>query len=137
MFNLVDGSPFAFEQLRGRWDLCGGYGGAYGSGCEAKLWKIRQVRQAQGKDLGRIERVWLIDDDQAPQKRFESDYAGTWFVRSGANAVVSALPAAHSTHDHIYLIDPQGNIMLRFPPAADAKLMIKDIGRLLKYSSTG
>ncbi|MBS1172142.1 MAG: hypothetical protein H6R12_972, partial [Proteobacteria bacterium] len=48
-----------------------------------------------------------------------------------------ALPAAADRADHIYLIDPLGNIVLRFPPHPDPKKMIKDLERLLKYSRIG
>ena len=39
--------------------------------------------------------------------------------------------------DHIYLIDPLGNLMMRFPRDADPSRMIKDLQRLLKYSRIG
>ena len=35
------------------------------------------------------------------------------------------------------LIDPRGNLMLRFPPDADPSRVIKDLQRLLAYSSIG
>jgi hypothetical protein len=39
--------------------------------------------------------------------------------------------------DHVYLLDPRGNVMLRFPKGADPKRMIRDLERLLKYSGGG
>ena len=39
--------------------------------------------------------------------------------------------------DHIYLVDPLGNLMLRFPKDADPNRMKKDIERLLKTSRIG
>jgi len=134
---LVDGKPFGFEQLRGRWAFVVVDGGDCGAHCQAKLWTIRQVRQAQGKEMSRVERVWLIDDDTAPSAEVVRDYAGTWFVRSNSNPTLEALPAERSNRDHVYLVDPRGNVMLRFPQNAGPKLMIKDIGRLLKYSRIG
>ncbi|MDP3138911.1 MAG: cytochrome C oxidase subunit I, partial [Burkholderiaceae bacterium] len=38
---------------------------------------------------------------------------------------------------HIYVIDPHGNLMLRFPRDADPRKMVKDIARLLKISGIG
>ena len=52
---VASGEPFAFEQLKGRWVFVTTDSGACDAGCEHKLWKMRQVRQAQGKELGRIE----------------------------------------------------------------------------------
>jgi cytochrome oxidase Cu insertion factor (SCO1/SenC/PrrC family) len=134
---LTDDKPFGFEQLRGRWVFVVVDGGDCGARCQEKLWTIRQVRQAQGKEMGRVERVWLIDDDKAPSAEVVRDYAGTWFVRSRSNPTLAAFPAERSNRDHVYLVDPRGNVMLRFPKDPEPKLMIKDIGRLLKYSSIG
>jgi len=39
--------------------------------------------------------------------------------------------------EHIYLVDPLGNLMLRFPARVDAKRMMKDLKLLLKASQIG
>ena len=39
--------------------------------------------------------------------------------------------------DHIYVVDPLGNLMMRFPRDPDPSLMIKDLQRLLKASRIG
>jgi len=133
----TDGKPFAFPELKGRWVLVAVDGGVCGTKCEEKLWKMRQVRQAQGKELGRIERVFLLDDEGLPDARIGQDYAGTTLVRGKGSPLVAAFPAQGSAREHIYLVDPLGNLMMRFPPDAEPKRMIKDLGRLLKYSRAG
>lgn len=134
---LADGEPFSFEQLRGRWVLVVIDTGSCARTCEEKLWIVRQVRQAQGNERNRVERVWLIDDGRRPGARLAQEYAGTWFVDAGSRSVLERFVAANSSRDHIYLMDPLGNLMMRFPENADPKRMIKDLGRLLKYSSIG
>ncbi|MCC6533236.1 MAG: hypothetical protein IT531_11850 [Burkholderiales bacterium] len=132
----LDGKPFAFDQLRGRWVFVALDSGGCTQACEDKLWKMRQVRQTQGKDIGRIERVLVILDSETPAESIARDYAGTWLVR--ADAVVAAtFPAPASNRNHIYLVDPLGNVMMRFPQDADPSRMLKDIARLLKYSHVG
>jgi hypothetical protein len=39
--------------------------------------------------------------------------------------------------DHIYLVDPLGNLMMRFPREPDPSKMLKDLQRLLRYSGVG
>lgn len=134
---LADGKPFSFTQLRGRWILVAVDSGQCSERCERKLWTIRQVRQTQGKDIARIERVLVIDDAGTPSDQVTRDYPGTWFVRGNANALSDVLTADRSNRSHVYLVDPQGYVMLRFPEEADPKRMIKDISRLLKYSRLG
>ena len=51
--------------------------------------------------------------------------------------LLKAFPATVSARDHIYLIDPLGNLMMRFPKDADPARMVKDLKRLLKISRIG
>ena len=134
---LIDGKPFDVQALRGRWVLVVIDSGNCAPDCEKKLWIIRQVRQAQGEELRRVERVWLIDDRQIPEARLGRDYAGTWFVDAGAEPILDALQPEGDRRNHIYLMDPLGNIMMRFPRNPDPKSMIGDLRRLLKYSRIG
>lgn len=134
---LVGGKPFSFDALRGRWVLVVADGGECPQACEQKLWLIRQLRQAQGKELQRVERVWLIDDGRTPDARLGKDYAGTWFVEAKASRLLEVFGAEAGRRGHIYLVDPLGNLMMRFPENPEPKRVIRDLGRLLKYSSIG
>ena len=133
----TDAKPFTFDSLRGRWVMLIIDGGKCGPRCEEKLWQVRQVRQAQGKEMGRVERVFLISDDQIPSAQIAHDYRGTWMVHGSVQPIVSMLPADKSAYEHVYLVDPLGNLMMRFPAHAEPKRMIKDLARLLKYSRSG
>lgn len=134
---LVDGGPFDFSRLAGKWILVTVDSGACDDHCRQKLWKMRQVRRAQGKDMERIERVWLVNDGQQPDPRVLEEYEGTWAVFAAGSPVLASLPAEGVRKDHVYLVDPLGNVMLRFPPDADPSRMKKDIVRLLKVSRIG
>jgi len=50
---------------------------------------------------------------------------------------VTQFPAAQDRAAHIYLVDPLGNLMLRFPAQVDPKGMMKDLRLLLKASQIG
>ena len=45
------------------------------------------------------------------------------------------LPAAVSVTDHVYMVDPFGNLMMRFPRDADPQRVKKDVSKLMKASS--
>jgi cytochrome oxidase Cu insertion factor (SCO1/SenC/PrrC family) len=134
---LVGGKSFSFDALRGRWVLVVAGGSECPQVCEEQLWLIRQVRQAQGKDLHRVERVWLIDDGRTPDARLAKDYAGTWFVEAKSSPILEVFGAEAAHRGHIYLVDPLGNLIMRFPQKPEPKRIIRDLGRLLKYSSIG
>jgi len=131
----LDGRPFALADLKGRWVLLQVDASECAQPCQAKLFNMRQSRLAQGDNADRIERVWLVAGDRAPPAGLARLYEGAVVARA-APELVAALPGAEA-RDHIYLIDPRGNLMLRFPKDADPKRMIRDLQRLLKYSSTG
>jgi cytochrome oxidase Cu insertion factor (SCO1/SenC/PrrC family) len=124
-------------RLKGKWVLLTVDGGACDDYCQRKLYVIRQLRLTQGKEMERIERAWLVDDDAAPSPALEQEYAGTARIAARGSAVLGALPAAGTPRHHVYLIDPLGNVMLRYPRDADPNRMKKDLARLLRASRIG
>lgn len=134
---LADGAPFRLSQLKGKWALVSIGSGNCDSRCNEKLLFMRQLRLTQGKNADRVERVWLISDDALPRAETVSQYQGTWLVRARAPELLKLFPAKGAVSDHIYLVDPLGNLMMRFPRDPDPKLMIKDLARLLKASQIG
>ena len=133
---LADGTPFRLSQLRGRWAIVIVDSGRCDAACDRKLLYLRQLRLTQGKDMERVERVWLISDGIAPRSEAVAPYPGTRVVRADAE-LLRRFPAQGEASDHIYLIDPLGNLMMRFPRDPDPRLMIKDLARLLKASQIG
>jgi len=134
---LADGTPFQLSQLRGKWALVTVDAGGCDANCDRKLLYLRQLRLTQGKNMERVVRVWLIADGAAPRAEAAAAYQGTWLVRATAAEVLGAFPATGAASDHIYLVDPLGNLMLRFPRNPEPRLMIKDLVRLLKASQIG
>jgi hypothetical protein len=107
--------------------------------CRKMLYEMRQLRLAQGKEMDRIERVWLITDEQPLETVLMREYDGTRMLRAKPDAVKAWLPveAGATIADHIYMIDPLGNLMMRFPKNADPNKIKKDLAKLLKASSIG
>ena len=139
----VSGSkPFDFAQVRGRWVFVTIDAAACAEACQTKLWKMRQVRLTQGKYLERIERVMLVSngDAQGVAASVAKEYEGMWIAstQSGTGVALQKLfPFQALQSDHIYLVDPLGNVMLSFPKDADPSRMKKDLQRLLRVSRIG
>lgn len=128
-----DGSPFLLSELKGRWVMLQIDSSACAEACRRKLYQMRQLRLTQGKDMDRIERVWLIPDHDPLDPALLRDYEGTHLARAAATTV-AGFPAESDPTDHVYLIDPLGSLMLRFPKDADPSRMKKDLERMLKLS---
>jgi len=129
-----DGRPFRVDELRGNWIFLMADSGSCDDYCQSKLYVMRQIRLTQGKDRDRIERVWLITDGTRPPPAVEVEYRGTRAIMLAAEDFLSRLPASGSPRDHIYIIDPFGNLMMRFPRDVDPQRMKKDISKLMKIS---
>jgi cytochrome oxidase Cu insertion factor (SCO1/SenC/PrrC family) len=134
---LADGQPFRLGALRGKWVLMLTAPGACDESCQRALYHMRQLRRAQGKNMDRIERVWLITDDVPLDPALARALEGTYFVRAAGSEVLREPPLAGARPGHLYLVDPLGNLMLRFPRDADPSGILRDISRILRVSRIG
>jgi hypothetical protein len=128
----LSGPPL--DALRGKWVLVSFDAAACDAHCESKLYIMRQTRRAQGKNMERIERLWVLTDAAAPRPALLAAIEGTRAVRSNGDFTAS-FPG--NPLEHIYVVDPLGNLMMRFPRDPDPSKVIKDLERLLKYSRIG
>lgn len=130
----VDGRMTDWRGLRGRWTLVMADSGACPVACRDKLYKMRQVRVAQGKNMDRVQRVWVLTDQVQPDPALLEDYRGTVVLRASGVRLGDGLPAAGLPQDHIWIVDPLGNTMMRYGPGADPTGIKKDLERLLRVS---
>ncbi len=119
------------SELRGKWVLVTFDAAACDAYCERKVYVMRQVRRAQGKEMDRIERLWVLTDAGKPRADVLAASEGMRISRNANFDFPGNAP------DHIYVVDPLGNLMMRFPRDPDPSKMIKDLQRLLKYSRFG
>jgi hypothetical protein len=135
---LIKPQPLAgppFDALKGKWVLVAFDAAACDKACENKLYFMRQVRRAQGKEMGRIERLWVITDAAAPKQELVTALEDARIARLENRALLERFPG--NPAQHIYLIDPVGNLMLRFPQDPQPAKVINDLKRLLRYSRIG
>lgn len=137
--STLDGKPGGLEAYRGKWIMLQVNDADCPQACQDKLFQMRQLRLTQGRDQDRIERVWLVTDRQPVTTLLLREYDGTRLLRVKPQALQAWLPGTAGTTpaDHIYLIDPLGNLMMRFPKNGDPNKIKKDLTRLLKASSIG
>ncbi|WP_396956226.1 hypothetical protein [Nitrosomonas sp.] len=130
----MDNTIFRIRQLRDTWNLLIIDSGKCEEYCQEKLYTIRQVRLAQHVDKDKIQRVWLINDDIKPDQGTIDKYKGTRLVLANGKDLLKEFPAENKQEDHIYVVDPMGNLMMRYPRNADPKKIVGDLKRLLKLS---
>lgn len=137
--SALDGAKAGLGDYKGKWIMLQVDRAGCAAACRGKLFTMRQLRLMQGKDMERIERVWLVTDKEPVETLLMREYDGTDMLRVDAAKVKSWLPVDEGTsaEDHIYLIDPLGNLMMRFPKDPDPNKMKKDISKLLRASAIG
>ena len=133
-FVARDGAPFSFAGLRGRWILIASDSGDCAEACQRKLHAMRQVRLALGRNAARVARVLVVDDAREANPMLAAD-PGMDVVRAPRESAIA--PGAGNDRAHIYLADPHGNVMLRWPADPDLRRMYRDLDRLLKASQIG
>jgi hypothetical protein len=137
----LDGRPASLADFKGKWIMLRTGPADCAEACHKLLFAMRQLRLMQGKDMERLERIWLITDSEPVDTIVIREFDGTTMLRARREALRAWLPVEQasggSPDGHLYLIDPLGNLMMRFPLDADPSKVKKDIGKLLKASAIG
>jgi len=131
--------------LQGKWTFIYLHQGACDRDCVEQLYKVRQVRLTQGKNIDRLQRLMLWNAagvDQAARNELQQHFPGQVIalLPAGGNGLtpvfnVDAKPPLVA--ERIYLVDPAGNLMMMYAPGDEPRGMVKDLERLLKYSGLG
>lgn len=138
--NTADGKPQPLQSLHGQWLLVSVAGGGCAAGCENHLYLQRQLRESLGKDKDRVDWVWLVDDAAPIRDALRPALAQAQVLRVPREQLQQWLqPAAgQAIEDHLYVVDPMGHWMMRFPAGMDrtgAAKAKRDVERLLRASA--
>jgi len=133
----LEGGETKLKDLRGKWVLVQVDAGSCDAACEQKFYAMRQARLMQGREQDRVVRLWIVSDNVAPNPLVRQKIDDMLLLKDASGALIAKLPAPINAKQHIYFIDPLGNLMMRWPANPDIKRMHKDIQRLLKYSQIG
>jgi hypothetical protein len=125
--------------LKGQWLLVAVGSGQCGEKCERLLFVQRQLHKLLNKESDRLDRVWLLTDQAVPKGELLSAIEGATVLRVPSEQLSQWLAPAsgRALEEHLYLIDPMGNWMMRFNYPDDAKTVVdmkRDLERLLRAS---
>ncbi|HEY6134619.1 MAG TPA: hypothetical protein VIW70_11620 [Rubrivivax sp.] len=139
-WHALDGSAVDAAPLRGQWLLVSVGPSSCSGDCEKRLFIQRQLREMLGRERERLDKVWLVTDDAplAPALRSALDAAPPVRVLRAPPAALAAWlePApGQALEDHLYIVDPMGEWMMRVPVDPDPARLKRDLDRLLRASS--
>jgi hypothetical protein len=136
----LEGQSVNLRSLKGQWLLISVASGDCNAMCQSYLYYQRQLREGLGKDKDRVDWVWLVSDltplspnllpalKQATVLRVPSAELSQWLEPQ----------PGHHLAEHLYLVDPIGNWMMRFPAGLDqqnAHSVKRDLERLMRASA--
>ena len=135
---------FDLDTLRGLWTFLYVPSGECLDVCKLNLYHMRQVRLALNHRMDRVQRAVVQQSASQIPASLLAEHAGL-ISATGNQAqldiltkqIEAAQQGMEPIQDAIYLVDPFGNLMLRFPSDLDPKSMLKDIKHLLKVSRIG
>ena len=132
-----DGKAFSLTDLRGKWVLLIARRGGCSDDCARALYATRQARTIQGREQDRVVRLLLqpLPAPAPPQELAAAD-SGSLVVSIEQHAL-EQLPLGESAAAGILLLDPRGNLVLRYGPDPDIRRLANDLQRVLKASQIG
>jgi hypothetical protein len=129
------------QTLKDQWLLVKVDGGVCQQDCQRQLSVLRQFRLMLGKDMDRVDWVWLVNDsaEADPKLLANLTHDTATVLRIDARAVSDWLPVpkGKAAQDYFYVVDPMGNAMMRFPSRLDSAAAAKakrDMEHLLNAS---
>ncbi len=138
----LDGVKSNLRSFKGQWLLVSVGSAVCDVVCQKHIYLQRQLRESLGRDKDRMDRVWLITDEQAvdtalvPQVQMPNFDAYALRVPASPVAQWLAPEPGKQLSDHLYVVDPAGNWMMRFPADIDAAKAKRDLERLLRASNS-
>ena len=139
----LEGQPVVAASLRGQWLLLALGPARCTDACERRLYVQRQLREMLGREKDRLDKLWLVTDaGEVPALLRASLQIGgpadVTILRADRAALVQWLEpqSGQALEDHLYLVDPMGEWMMRVPVEPDPTRLKRDLDRLLRASAS-
>ena len=137
----LNGDDVKSSSLHGQWLMVVVADAACDAQCEKHLYLQRQLRETLGREKERIDKVWLIPDDAQPRpevmKAISAIDPPTVLRVSREELARWLQPASgRQLQEHLYIVDPMGQWMMRTPVDPDPAKLKRDVERLLRASAS-
>jgi hypothetical protein len=137
----LDGTPVSASSLRGQWLLVALGPADCRDACDRRLFMQRQLREMLGREKDRLDKVWFVVDDRPVAPALQAVLAGPGPVtalRVPREQLARWLQPeqGHALEDHLYLVDPMGEWMMRLPVDPQPQRVKRDVERLLRAAAS-
>ena len=132
------------DELTYKWRLISFLGVNCDQQCESRLFDSKQIHTSLGKNQHRLSRMFvhLKPAGESLKKLTAETHKNVIHVNGDIETIIKAL--GNNVHDglgitnnEIYIMDPMGNVMMRFTQEQPSKEFLYDLKKLLKASQIG
>lgn len=133
----LDGARVDPRSLHGQWLIVTVAASACDERCGKNLVLMRQLRETLGREKDRVDKIWLVSDAGRPSAALLEATGVTVLHLAPQDLSTWLTPAAGQTvEDHLYLVDPMGQWMMRAPVDPEPAKLKRDVERLLRASAS-
>lgn len=136
-------APLRADELEGHWTLGYASDGDCLGQCQERLFHLRQVRIALGKDRDRVQRLLLTGPEGTSGVHVKDILRMYPELEAAIPPEAAALPVDGPETDtpirpgDVFVVDPQGNLMMRYPEEIGPMEVLEDLRQLLRNSKMG
>jgi len=131
LLQRMDGVAMEHPEVSGKWLVVFAAPGGCDERCQHALYLTRQARTAQGRNMARLDRLWLITDTTTPAAGLMAAHPDLVLVRATDAKVLQLLGGNESRH--INLVDRRGLLVFRYSDDPEPKAFIRELGKLIKF----
>lgn len=125
----MDGQSLAHPAVGERWMVVHAGSGACDSICRDALYLTRQARTAQGRNMERIQRAWIVVDATLPAADLLALHPDLLLLKPVDRRAIEVFAAPGAIH----LVDRRGFVVFRYAPTVDPKAFIRELSKLVKF----
>lgn len=144
---LLNGSPLTLKELETQWTLLYLMPENCSEQCERDIFHLRQVHLSVSKDFERIQRLLVLRNaEQMREKQAFLQHYNDMLIATNDDPQAPLrqqiiLPESEKLNagveGHIYIIDPQANVIMVYEKGVDPAKVFKDLKKLLRMSRIG
>jgi hypothetical protein len=125
--------------FRAQWSLVYVGSGACDADCREGLFVMRAARLGLNNDMTRVAQVFLVTGDCCAREYLAHEHPGVQVLDAqgvAAAALLRAFPAPDRAHT-LFVVDPLGNLMMRYDARQNSRGLLEDLQKLLRLSHIG
>jgi SCO1/SenC len=131
----TEGNALPTSRLLGKWLLVKLGHEPCRAACDDELQQMQQVHVALNKEQSRVQRVFIAGDGVSSLAELHGRFPDLQLASLDSTSAGENWPRVFAgAGRELYLVDPLGNVIMRYDDPPDMRGVLKDLERLLKYS---